>query len=84
MNSPRKVKFQKAASGKSNSRCLRLNNNALTEIDSLIEVASTLFEKPSDIAWLDLSFNELTTINPVSIMTVSFMQQLIGTNDHFL
>ncbi|XP_064609058.1 leucine-rich repeat-containing protein 51-like [Liolophura sinensis] len=64
MNSPRKVKTQKAESGKSNSRCLRLNNNALTEIDSLIEVASTLFEKPSDIAWLDLSFNELTAINP--------------------
>ncbi|XP_061185229.1 leucine-rich repeat-containing protein 51-like [Saccostrea echinata] len=51
--------------GKSTSRCLRLNNNSLQSIERLGEVINAKFENPKNIAWIDLSFNELTTVDPV-------------------
>lgn len=63
--SPRKGKNPEPEGGKSSSRCLRLNNNSLTELGALMEIVVTKFENPSQLAWLDLSFNELTNIHPV-------------------
>lgn len=54
-----------AESGKSLSRCLRLNNNSLQNIERLGEIINAKFENPKNIAWIDLSFNELTTVDPV-------------------
>jgi hypothetical protein len=58
-------KDQSNQSGKSQSRCLRLNNNSLQSIERLSEVINAKFDNPKNIAWIDLSFNELTTIDPV-------------------
>ncbi|CAC5361010.1 Leucine-rich repeat-containing protein 51 [Mytilus coruscus] len=63
--SPRKGKQPEPEGGKSSSKCLRLNNNSLTEVGPLMELVVTKFENPSLLAWLDLSFNELTNIHPV-------------------
>ena len=64
--SPRKGKVPDPEGSKSSSRCLRLNNNALIELGALMEIAKTKFENPSQLAWIDLSFNELSNIHPVS------------------
>jgi len=45
---------------------LQLNNNCLSEIGDIKEVASGLFEDVDSVAWLDLSFNELTKVDDVS------------------
>lgn len=58
-------KDQSNNSGKSQSRCLRLNNNSLQSIERLNEVINAKFDNPRNIAWIDLSFNELTTVDPV-------------------
>ncbi|KAK3579819.1 hypothetical protein CHS0354_014966 [Potamilus streckersoni] len=62
--SPRKYKQKATESGKSTSKCIRMNNNSLTDVNSLLDVTKEKFENWKDIAWIDLSFNELTTINP--------------------
>ena len=73
--SPRKVtqvKKKKTAeeeiSEKSQSLCLRLNNNDIKDVNNLMTIATSLFESPSNIGWIDLSFNSLVHIDPVSIM----------------
>ncbi|XP_022328039.2 leucine-rich repeat-containing protein 51-like [Crassostrea virginica] len=63
--SPRKDHASVSDSGKSLSRCLRLNNNSLQSIERLGEIINAKFESPKNIAWIDLSFNELTTVDPV-------------------
>ena len=63
--SPRKVKVPEPEGNKSSSRCLRLNNNALTELGALMDIVMTKFENPCQLAWIDLSFNELSNIHPV-------------------
>ncbi|ESO90673.1 hypothetical protein LOTGIDRAFT_87093, partial [Lottia gigantea] len=50
---------------KSGSRCLRLNNNSLTEISLLPEIITNLFKDARSLGWLDLSFNDLTNIDPI-------------------
>ncbi|KAL5011992.1 hypothetical protein ScPMuIL_010543 [Solemya velum] len=66
INSPRKHQVEQVhvEGAKSHSRSLRLNNNTLTNLDSISTMAKDKFEKPSEIAWIDLSFNELKTIDP--------------------
>ncbi|KAK3747081.1 hypothetical protein RRG08_046468 [Elysia crispata] len=70
--SPRKVtqvKKKKTAeeeiSEKSQSLCLRLNNNDIKDVNNLMTIATSLFESPSNIGWIDLSFNSLVHIDPV-------------------
>jgi len=43
-------------------RAIRLNNNLLCDIKGLHEVAGELVDKPDDVAWVDVSFNNLTKI----------------------
>ncbi|KAK6172600.1 hypothetical protein SNE40_016223 [Patella caerulea] len=68
---PRPTVLQKKAiipvkeDGKSGSRCLRLNNNALVDIKLLSEICTNLFDNPSALGWLDLSFNELVGIDAI-------------------
>ncbi|CAG5120945.1 unnamed protein product [Candidula unifasciata] len=47
------------------SRCLRLNNNKFTDINNLKPLAMSLFDHIGRIGWIDLSFNLLSTIDPV-------------------
>ncbi|KAI8508525.1 Leucine-rich repeat-containing protein 51 [Branchiostoma belcheri] len=51
--------------GKINSNALRMNNNALTTLDGLSGAITRLFINPEALAWVDLSFNDLTTVDPV-------------------
>lgn len=48
------------------SKCLRLNNNHITELTDMWAIVDQIIAQPDAISWIDLSFNELTKINPVS------------------
>ncbi|GFO39039.1 leucine-rich repeat-containing protein 51 [Plakobranchus ocellatus] len=50
---------------KSQSLCLRLNNNDLKDVNNLMTIATSLFQSPANIGWIDLSFNSLVHIDPV-------------------
>ncbi|KAI8798777.1 leucine-rich repeat-containing protein 51 [Biomphalaria glabrata] len=60
-----KKKTEKDVPDKSNSLCLKLNNNGLKEISKLMYIASARFKNPLNISWIDLSFNFLPNIDPV-------------------
>lgn len=49
------------------SRSLRLNNNFLTELSGLCETVKHYFSEPALLSWLDLSFNDISHINAVSL-----------------
>uniref|UniRef100_A0A8C9DLC5 Transmembrane O-methyltransferase n=1 Tax=Prolemur simus TaxID=1328070 RepID=A0A8C9DLC5_PROSS len=52
-------------SGKSLTQSLWLNNNVLNDLKDFSQVVSQLLEYPQNLAWIDLSFNDLTSIDPV-------------------
>ena len=54
--------------GKFAGRCLRLNNNQLSEIKTLNVFIEKTFVNPMMIGWIDLSFNALQIIDPVSAL----------------
>lgn len=49
---------------------LKLSNNCLSDVADIKTVAGELFENADDIAWLDLSFNELAKVDDVSILCI--------------
>ncbi|KAM5186820.1 leucine-rich repeat-containing protein 51 isoform 2-T8 [Callospermophilus lateralis] len=52
-------------SGKSLTQSLWLNNNVLNDLKDFTQVASQILEHPENLAWIDLSFNDLTSIDPI-------------------
>uniref|UniRef100_A0A7S3FZX6 Uncharacterized protein n=1 Tax=Palpitomonas bilix TaxID=652834 RepID=A0A7S3FZX6_9EUKA len=51
---------------KYNSKSVRINNNSLTTVATLPFVLNSILFKPDLVGWIDLSFNQLTTIEEVS------------------
>ncbi|KAL0973477.1 hypothetical protein UPYG_G00204470 [Umbra pygmaea] len=47
------------------SRSLRLNNNFITDLDGFNNTVSAFLSEPSQLAWVDLSFNHISHIDPV-------------------
>uniref|UniRef100_A0A667ZWZ6 Leucine-rich repeat-containing protein 51 n=1 Tax=Myripristis murdjan TaxID=586833 RepID=A0A667ZWZ6_9TELE len=47
------------------SRSLRLNNNIITDLSDLHKTLTHFLAEPSQLAWLDLSFNCISHIDPV-------------------
>ncbi|KAK2494449.1 hypothetical protein MC885_000083 [Smutsia gigantea] len=58
-------------SGKSLTQSLWLNNNVLNDLRDFNQVVSQMLEHPENLAWIDLSFNDLTSIDP-QILTTFF------------
>ncbi|KAJ3397385.1 Leucine-rich repeat-containing protein 51 [Lobulomyces angularis] len=46
-------------------KAIKLSNNRLSSLENLYNVLSSLLDVPEDITWMDLSFNQLTTIDEV-------------------
>uniref|UniRef100_A0A8C8W3G8 Leucine-rich repeat-containing protein 51 n=1 Tax=Peromyscus maniculatus bairdii TaxID=230844 RepID=A0A8C8W3G8_PERMB len=59
----RQVKHSK--SGKSLTQSLWLNNNVLNDLEDFSQVVTQLLQHPENLVWIDLSFNDLTSIDPV-------------------
>ncbi|XP_069131499.1 leucine-rich repeat-containing protein 51-like [Argopecten irradians] len=72
---PRKSKFQEKENKKSLTKCVHLNNNNLTDVSCIKDTLEAHTVEPLDIEWLNLSFNELSIIDPV-IMDFENMQIL--------
>lgn len=51
--------------GKYDSKCLRLNNNVLSELKGFYDFISNFLVNPNNMCWIDLSFNEMTKIDGV-------------------
>ncbi|KAM8836923.1 leucine-rich repeat-containing protein 51-like [Spinachia spinachia] len=47
------------------SRSLRLSNNSISDLAGLEFICDHFLAQPSRIGWLDLSFNQITSIDPV-------------------
>uniref|UniRef100_A0A3B4YBD8 Leucine-rich repeat-containing protein 51 n=1 Tax=Seriola lalandi dorsalis TaxID=1841481 RepID=A0A3B4YBD8_SERLL len=50
------------------SHSLRLNNNNITDLHDLQKTVSDFLAEPLQLAWLDLSFNQITHIEHVSFL----------------
>ncbi|XP_077154996.1 leucine-rich repeat-containing protein 51 isoform X2 [Ranitomeya variabilis] len=57
--------IKRCENGKLTSRALRLNNNTLTDLHGFGEIVEKLLSDPSQLCWIDLSFNDLPSIDPV-------------------
>lgn len=55
-------KQRRSPSGRYNSNVIRLSNNNLVDTHGLYQLALDLVECPENIAWLDLSFNDLEEV----------------------
>ena len=67
---PRKSahKVSRTNDGKYDSLALKFNNNTLTEIVGLEKVVRYLLVNPMELSWLDLSMNDITKLDNVSIL----------------
>uniref|UniRef100_A0A5F8GIH2 Leucine-rich repeat-containing protein 51 n=1 Tax=Monodelphis domestica TaxID=13616 RepID=A0A5F8GIH2_MONDO len=57
--------LKRSKQGKSLTQALRLNNNVLNDLSDFTQTISQLLEYPQNLAWIDLSFNDLPNIDPV-------------------
>lgn len=51
--------------GKYDSKCLRLNNNVMSELTGFQDFICKILVCPEELSWIDLSQNELTKIDAV-------------------
>lgn len=61
--------LKKNSEMKYQSRSLRLNNNNITDLLDLQKPVSHFLAEPSQLAWLDLSFNKISHIDQVSFLS---------------
>ncbi|XP_041918903.1 leucine rich repeat containing 51 [Alosa sapidissima] len=59
--------LKRSAERKFCSRALRLNNNIITELSGLHSTVHALLSQPHQLAWLDLSFNDISHIDTALI-----------------
>ena len=53
-----------------NSKCLRVNNNLLQDVQNFSKVMENILLDPTVLSWIDLSFNEITHIDDVRALSV--------------
>ncbi|XP_059180959.1 leucine-rich repeat-containing protein 51-like [Centropristis striata] len=57
--------FNTNSEGKYLSRCLRFNNNRISDLSGIHFILNHFLAQPLQLGWLDLSFNKITCIDPV-------------------
>ncbi|XP_039376885.1 leucine-rich repeat-containing protein 51-like [Mauremys reevesii] len=60
--------IRRSAGGKLLTQAVRLNNNTINELTDFASTMEQLLEYPAELSWVDLSFNDLPTIDPVLTM----------------
>jgi len=61
----RTTRTAKQTEGKYAAGILKLNNNSLSDMNSLMPTLETVLHNPMSLVWLDLSFNALTKIDAI-------------------
>ncbi|KAH1186773.1 hypothetical protein KIL84_019522 [Mauremys mutica] len=56
--------IRRSAGGKLLTQAVRLNNNTINELTDFASTMEQLLEYPAELSWVDLSFNDLPTIDP--------------------
>lgn len=51
---------------KYDAKCIKLNNNQMEDVTGLLSVLEEIILHPEAITWIDVSFNKLQKIDPVS------------------
>ena len=59
-------KVAKNDDGKYETKCLKLNNNVLSELKGFNDFICKIVMTPTNLSWIDISLNELTKIDSVS------------------
>ena len=67
-----------------NSNVIRLSNNNLVDTQGLYQLALDLVEIPENIAWLDLSFNEIDEVTDDILEWVNAFEQFHDGRVHIL
>ncbi|XP_037768927.1 leucine-rich repeat-containing protein 51 [Chelonia mydas] len=57
--------IKRSAGGRLLTQAVRLNNNTINELTDFTSTMEQLLEYPDELSWVDLSFNDLPTIDPV-------------------
>nr|XP_033803981.1 leucine-rich repeat-containing protein 51-like isoform X2 [Geotrypetes seraphini] len=57
--------LRRSKDGKLITQSIRLNNNTLTDLSHFTQVIERVLKDPSHLCWIDLSFNDLASIEPV-------------------
>ncbi|XP_038269987.1 leucine-rich repeat-containing protein 51 [Dermochelys coriacea] len=57
--------IKRSAGGKLLTQAVRLNNNTINELTDFASTMEQLLEHPDELSWVDLSFNDLPTVDPV-------------------
>ena len=60
-----------ADSQKFSCSAVKLNNNEMTELTEFVDTMSKIVENIDDIAWIDLSFNDLEKVDEVGLFFVN-------------
>ncbi|XP_062983969.1 leucine-rich repeat-containing protein 51 [Elgaria multicarinata webbii] len=55
--------IKQSEAGRMMTQAIRLNNNTLNDLTHFPEIVAQLVEYPEEIYWIDLSFNDLPTID---------------------
>ncbi|XP_021362596.1 leucine-rich repeat-containing protein 51-like isoform X2 [Mizuhopecten yessoensis] len=63
--SPRKSKLPDMENKKASTKSVRLNNNKLCDVSCIKDTLEAHTVNPLEVEWIDLSFNELTNIDPM-------------------
>ena len=51
---------------KHDAKCVKLNNNHIEDVTGLMSILEQIILQPAAITWIDMSFNKLLKIHPVS------------------
>ena len=51
---------------KYDAKCVKFNNNDIEDVTDLVSVMEQMVLQPEAITWIDMSFNKLHKIDPVS------------------
>ncbi|XP_070553996.1 leucine-rich repeat-containing protein 51-like [Ptychodera flava] len=57
--------LKKTGEGKVVSSALKVNNNAIQDLNGFADIMSKLLDKPEEVSWVDLSFNDITKIDDI-------------------
>jgi len=56
---------------KYDAKCIKFSNNDMEDVTDLMSVVEQMILQPAAITWIDMSFNKLHKIDPVSAECIS-------------
>lgn len=68
---------------KYDAKCVKFNNNQIEDVTELMSVLEQIILQPAAITWIDMSFNKLQKIDPVSKLHCN-VQSTFLTQIHIL